>query len=307
MGLALSTSWNAFRHSDGEGLLSEIISLGFKEIELSFDLTLNQVEGIARAVKDNRIKVTALHNFCPIPDNIVREAALPDYYSMASLDESQRKIAIKYTKRTIDTAICLGANAVVLHCGRVEIPNRTKKLIGLFEKRQSNSEEFRSLREDIIKERADNYKPFFEKTLKSLGELNSYAENKDISLGVETRFYYHEIPSKDEVGLILQKFKGSNIFYWHDAGHAQVNENLGFATHKEYLELYGKYTLGVHLHDVCGCSDHMAPSKGELDFSVLKPCLTKGTLKTIEAHYPATAEDLKKSKVFLESLLDDKD
>lgn len=305
MGLALSTSWNAFRHENGANLLFEIEKIGFKNIELSFNLTAHMVRQIKKTAKNSGVKIISLHNFCPIPDIIERRLALPDCYSMSSCDQGERERSVRYTKITIDTAKDLGAKAVVLHCGRVQMPDKTRELVDLFLKGLNKSGEFDRLKEDFIAEREKLCQPYLSNTLKSLEEINEHARRNNILLGVETRFYYREIPTLKEIGIILEEFKNSNISYWHDTGHAELMENIGLAKHKDYLDLYSNRMLGIHLHDILNCNDHMAPSKGSLNFSSLKPYLKKETLKVLEAHHPATAEDLREARDFLEGLFDE--
>ena len=304
MTLAISTSWNAYRFNDGEGLLFEIDQLGFKSIELSFNLKLNLLESIIKESSRLGISIQSLHNYCPIPEGLTAKQALPDCYSLASLDEQERSLAVKYTKSSIDTANRLKAKAVVLHCGRVQIPDFTRALIDLHNQGLKDEVDFIKLKKEMIQQRNIHAPAFFAQALNSLDELNAYAKIKGVFLGVETRFYHCEIPNIFEIGVILNKFCNSQIYYWHDTGHAQLMENLGFAKHKDFLDLYGNSLIGVHLHDILGCQDHLAPLAGTMDFALLKPYLKKDTLKVIEAHHPATSEDLIKSRDFISKLYD---
>jgi sugar phosphate isomerase/epimerase len=303
MSLFLSTSWNAFRHTDGLSLINEIKALGFEGVELSFNLTSAMITDVEKLVRDGFIRVSSVHNFCPIPEGVRREAALPDYYSMSSKDQDERLRAVRQAKITIDTAARLNAQAVVLHCGRVEIPDRTIDLIALFNKGQERSPTFTALRNGIISQRNEFKKPFLENTLRSLDELNAYAASRKVKLGVETRYYFREIPFLDEIKVILDKFKDSQVYYWHDTGHAQLMENLGFiSSHEEFLEQYGPRMLGIHLHDITGCSDHKPPGTGQFDFSRIKNYISNSTIKVIEAHHPATGSQLIKAAEFLDNL-----
>lgn len=308
MVLALSTSWNAFRHASGEELVFELQGLGFNTLELSFNLTGVMVDEIERLVKRQAVSVCSLHNFCPIPEGVPREQALPDYFSLASEDEEQRLRAVQQTRNTIDTAARLDARAVVLHCGRVEISDHTRELIELYDAGRQDAPEFAALRSSMIKERVEVRQRFLDACLRSIDELNRYARAKDVLLGVETRFYYREIPCLEEVGVILDSFRDSQVYYWHDTGHAQLMENLGLVPgHEEFLRRYCGRLLGVHLHDIRGCSDHQPPGAGDLDFRRIAPYIPAGAIRVMEVHHPATAEQLLRARENLRLLFDGTD
>ena len=101
-------------------------------------------------------------------------------------------------------------------------------------------------------------------------------------MGLENRFHYDELPTLNDYELIFTELDGAPLGYWHDTGHAHVNEQLTIVPAGNLLRNYVDKLIGVHLHDAIGLEDHLAPGTGEIDFKPLKSCLKPGTLKVAE-------------------------
>lgn len=296
---SLSTSWNASRHSNGTEIVDEIVSLGFDTIELSFALPLNIVDEILALSRKGRIKVSSLHNMCPLPPEIPVNKASPDFYSLSAIVDDERARAVQIAMNTIDYASMFGAKAVVFHIGRVEMKGKTRELAAL----GGDKEKFEALRAEMIAERRSKSGPHIEKVIASLKQIVPYAAKKKILPAVENRYYYREIPLMGELEEIFGHFSKGELFYWHDAGHAEVFERLGFYRHKELLDKFSGRLLGTHLHDIIGLiGDHKAPGTGTFDFNLLKPYIGKDTIKVIEAHQPASGEELRRSVEYLKRI-----
>ena len=73
------------------------------------------------------------------------------------------------------------------------------------------------------------------------------------------------------------------MVYWHDCGHAQIKQNLGFIHHALLLESLAPRLAGFHVHDVIfPAGDHAAPGTGTVDFAALKPFVKPGHIKVFE-------------------------
>src|SRR5438477_7306388 len=110
---SLSSCWNSNRHTDGAAMLREIRDMGFDYAELSHGIRISLLPGIFQAVDAGEIKISTLHNFCPLPMGVGRAA--PNVYKFSATDDRERESAFKHTVRTLDTAVRVAAKLVVLH------------------------------------------------------------------------------------------------------------------------------------------------------------------------------------------------
>src|SRR5712691_4722841 len=127
--ISFSTCWNSHRHTDGGEMLREIIDLGFKRVELGHGIRISLMPGIQKMFEAGEVRFSSLHNFCPLPVEVL--GASPDCYQFSSIYPKERERAVKQTFQTVDFAERLGAQFVVIHLGAVPMEPITDSLIAL--------------------------------------------------------------------------------------------------------------------------------------------------------------------------------
>ena len=118
--VGISTAWDDRGRRDTREMLRQIRDLGFNAIEVSYNFSHERLGELLSCLKETDIKVVSVHNFCPLPAE-KRKRYTSDYYRLSSQDEDERRRAVDYTKRTIDTACGLSCGVVVIHAGVVEL------------------------------------------------------------------------------------------------------------------------------------------------------------------------------------------
>jgi sugar phosphate isomerase/epimerase len=270
-------------------MLQEIAELGFDQVELGHGIRVSLWEGIEQYLADHPMRITSLHNFCPLPIEVLHPA--PDYYQCTSGRAEERERAQRYTFRTIDHAHQLGVGKVVMHLGSVAMPGYTRKLIDRIQKGKYLDRKYISLKLLAIKKRESV--PYWERVTNWLRPVLDHARSANVVLGIENRIGIETFPSGEEFQRLFKELVDSSLGYWHDFGHAQVQHNLTFIDHKEWLSRYAPFLIGCHVHDVkFPACDHRPPFTGTIDFAELMPLVPKQVPLVWELHPRVTREEI---------------
>lgn len=292
--LSISTCWNSDRHTDGAAMLQELLEFGFDRVELGHGIRISLMQGIQTLFDQGRVQFSSLHNFCPLPVEILTPS--PDCLLFSSHREAERDRAVRQTLQTIDFAARLGAPKVVLHCGRVVMPPVTDQLLRLAGKGRHLAPEYARLKTRAVRMREARAPKHIARLKDCLKRIVEHAAEKEVRLGLETRQAYEEIPSEREFPDLLDTF-APTAGYWHDLGHVQIRHNLGFVDHAEWLAKMAPRLLGCHVHDVIWPGrDHQPPfTGGSVDYEKLIPLIPKGMLFVWEMSPRRTREEIAES------------
>ena len=295
--IGISTCYWSMDIEDPEQIVNDILDTGFEAIELEYRISEAQFRRMRPIIKKT-LKVLSIHNYFPKP-NSPHIKGSGDLFLLSSTDKDEHTTAVKYTMRTIEYANDMEANAVVLHLGKVEMENPFREFKRLFQEGKIHTEEGKKFIEQQKILRNSLKQKNIDAVLRALDKLVIHAERYGILLGIENRFYFHEIPNFDELKIILKEFEGSNIKYWHDMGHAVIQEKLGIFKQKDLLRFFGNDMIGIHIHDIKGLEDHLAPGEGDFDLYEITKEIKKDVLKVLEVHNKGKKENLIKAKDML--------
>jgi sugar phosphate isomerase/epimerase len=291
--IALSTMWAVGRFPNLADFFTSGRQLGFTRFELNHAIDSAMLAGLTL---DGLI--SGVHEPCPA-DISTAELSRRNWLISAP-DEEDRQQGVLAMRRSIDLASTLGAPAVIVHPGRVDIdPALESDLVDLYKAGRFGQPEYLQAKAALMTARAAQARTNMQSVRRSLVELAGYAVQRGIRLGLENRFHYRDIPQPDEMEELLGLGLGDVVGYWHDIGHAQVLEHLGFAPHTEWLQRFAGRMVGIHLHDVVGATDHLPAGSGEVDWEMVSGYLPATALRTCEFHASASPQQVAAARAWL--------
>jgi sugar phosphate isomerase/epimerase len=273
-------------------MLREVRELGFDYAELSHGTRISLVPGILEAVDAGEIKISTLHNFCPLPMGV--NGSAPNLYQFSAEKDRERELALRHTLKTLEFAERVQAPLVVLHMGSIEMKDYNDKLLDMVANGQNDSPKYQTLCAEVDTKREAKKEKFVERAYEFLKQLVPEAEKRGLRLGIENREALEEIPIDSDFPMFFREFTSPAVTYWHDTGHAQIKENLGFISHVLQLDSLRSRLGGFHIHDVQPPGrDHCAPGTGCIDFAALKPFVQPEHIKVFEFSPKLTVAELK--------------
>ena len=88
-------------------MLQEMAGLGFGHVELSHGIRISLVPGILQALDEGTVRVSSMHNFCPLPAGVTHAA--PNLFEPSSREPREHAQWNRHTKRSIDFAAQVGS------------------------------------------------------------------------------------------------------------------------------------------------------------------------------------------------------
>lgn len=299
---SFSTCWNIKRHSVGSEMIEEIRDLGFRQVELNYNVTRELLATIEPMIEKGRIGVSSVHNVFPY---FADKDYDTDSVMLGFDDEEKRKRAVQLLIGSMEYADRYGAKAVVVHPGEVPFEyNIDSELKKLYKEYGKDSPEYRLLWRQMSARR-DEWSPHYAKRIQeSLEEACNVAVRKgwNVAIGIETRSRCYQMPTLQEAKRICDGLAGAPVYLWYDIGHAMMMDRMGLYENVKELQEVKRYIYGVHIHETLELSDHWCPyvhSKDSAYFDHFLEAIDHAAVKVYELKAACTAEEIDESHALI--------
>jgi HAD superfamily hydrolase (TIGR01549 family) len=274
---ALSTMWGIDQPMPFNQTFIEAKKIGFARFELNHKVS----SALYQQYDHDRFYIATVHE--PCPTEMTYEGRKSADIVISSLDEKCRTRSVDDIKTSIELATRLGSRSVVIHPGGIVCDkSRDYRLRELFQAGLRHTPAYQTLLDETIADRKKYVQAHFDRVLRSMEEIICFARGSGIAIGLENRYRYYDIPLPDEMAILLDLCKKDWFGFQYDVGHAHTLDVLGLADHFEWLERFSERMIGVHLHDVCGITDHQVPGKGDVNFTRIAPYIPAHVQCTLE-------------------------
>lgn len=282
--------------------------LGYRGIEINHSMDAEQIGAILAI---GTLPVTGVH--APAPLSRHSTLGWNRELNIASTDEVERAAAVEAHLQSVDLAAQAGARHVVVHLGGVgkRALAGERRLRSLYERQPASGavarpagadafrEEWDRTVDQTLRERAAAAAPYLAAARRSLDTLADRAQVRGVTIGLECRLHYHEIPLPQECADLIAPYPAAVVGYLHDVGHAEVLHRLGLVDRATWFDLLGERVVGMHLHDVRRLTDHRAPGNGDVDYAWLAARIPATAARTFEIDQHESDDDVSRGLAVL--------
>jgi putative hydrolase of the HAD superfamily len=291
---ALSTMWGIDQSIPFGRSFEDGFSAGFIRFELNHKVSPTHLANYDR----DKYVVSTIHEPCPA--ELTLDELKERDWLISSPVEGNRLKGLDAVKRSVELAVKLGARSVVVHPGSILCDrSRDRELRKLYNAGKPGTPEYEAMKQELIHHRAENKPAYHDAVRRSLVELIAAVRGSGVSIALENRYRYYDLPLPDEMAEFLALCNESWWGMQLDTGHAFVLEKLGLVGPDEWLNRFSARIIGAHLHDVIGLADHQVPGAGEVDFRRLAEFLPDNALRTLEIGPQASLREIKAGLEYL--------
>lgn len=212
------------------------------------------------ALKDHGLAIVSLEALCPHPGELVRHDPRPGLVPLANPDESERRVAIRLHRVTLERAVDAAAPHVVLTAGGVVMPPG-------FPDAPEGERETRS----FLTARALVAPPHLDALRFSLDRLIPVAEKLGRSLAIAVSADLAAVPSFQELSALLEDFRGAPLGAWLDSAALWTLEQRGVRRMETWASIRGAI-FGIRVRDLRDGSE-VVPGEGAVNLAALQRVL----------------------------------